>query len=283
MGKIMDIVTSVTDFTSVFRHFPNWYQIVFYFTVIQFLIVGGFFIHFHSITTERLKQSSALSTLEAASLAGNSQSMVELSFSPSTKSYEILSSVIQANPDPEIRKNAVHAISNLKDKRKITLLGQVLTTEKWEVAAACAEALGRSRDNAAVPYLVKALEINVDWLVAQKSAEALGLLDPSGESLRVLVNALNRGSFQGEAAKQSLVSHGEIAVPVLLENLRTTKSTEGLKFTVEVLSLVGKKSLVPALEEASQRVDSFDLEDKWKLQLKEEIAMSIESLRRRGG
>ncbi len=278
----MELIHSITDIANVFGNFPNWYQVVFYISAVQFLIVGGLFIHYHSITTERIKQSSALSALENKSLSGDSQSMLELSFSESTKKYEILSSVIQSNPDAKTRQSAVQAISNLKDKRKITLLGQVLTTEKWEVAAACAEALGRSRDNAAIPYLVKALEINVDWLVAQKSAEALGLLEPSGESLRILITALNRGSFQGEAAKQSLVSHGEIAIPLLLDNLKSTKSTEGLKFSVEVLSLVGKKELIPALEEAHHRVDEFDLDIKWKQQLKEDIQVSIESLKRRG-
>ena len=151
-------------------------------------------------------------------------------------------------------------------------------TPQWEIAARCAQALGRSGDETAIPYLIQALKLDVDWLVSQKSAEALGFFSASEAITRVLMVALNRGSFQGEAAKQSLVSQGEFAVPFLLENLKKTTSYEGFTMTVQVLGLIGDKEAVSSLAGARQRIDELAVEDRWKRQLGSEIDAALEAI-----
>jgi SIR2-like domain len=179
-----------------------------------------------------------LGELEANARVGDKVAMQKLSMTDSKKAFDILASIVQMNPDDENRRNAVMAISNIKDDRKIALLGETLVREKSLIAEACANALGRSRDSRAEQYLIRAIGINIDSLTAQKSAAALGLLPPSAESMRALVHALNRGSPQGEAAKQSLVGFGLTSAAVLRENLHANLTDEGLRLTLETLQLI---------------------------------------------
>jgi hypothetical protein len=198
--------------------------------------------------------------LEKRARGGDPQAMVELSISGSPAAFDVLSGVLKTSSKDKTREDAVHAISNLTDDRKIRLLGDILVTEKWLVAAACAEALGRCGNNAAIPYLIKALRLRVDWLVAQKSAEALGFLEPTEEALQTLVKSLNEGSFEGEAAKQSLVKHGEASVPVLLNNLAEEKDYTGLLFTIQTLEIIGDKRVIPELRKVQRKIDKLRFE-----------------------
>jgi hypothetical protein len=216
--------------------------------------------------------------LEKRARAGSLEAMVQLSLSGSPKAFDIIASVVRTNPDEKVRTEAISALVNLEDERKIPLLGSILQKEKWELAARCAQALGRSGDDAAIPYLIQALKLDVDWLVSQKSAEALGFFKASEAIARVMIVALNRGSFQGEAAKQSLVSQGQFAVPFLLDNLKKTVSYEGFSMTVKVLGLIGDKTSVSSLAGAKQRIDEFPVEDRWKRQLGSEIDAAIDAI-----
>lgn len=103
--------------------------------------------------------------LEKKARAGLSDAMIQLSLSGSPRAFDILASVAQTNPKEEIREEAISAIVNLDDNRKISLLGSILKKEKWQIAASCAQALGRSGDEAAIPYLIQALKLDVDWLI----------------------------------------------------------------------------------------------------------------------
>jgi hypothetical protein len=231
----------------------------------------------HSQATQTVAPE-ATPDLEKEARAGSPEAMMQLSLSGSPNAFSILASVIRTNPDDRVRMEAVSALVNLEDERKIALLGGILQREKWEIAARCAQALGRSGDEAAIPYLMQALKLDVDWLVSQKSAEALGFFTASEAITRVLMVALNRGSFQGEAAKQSLVSQGQFAVPFLLENLKKTSSYEGFRLTVQVLGLIGDKGAVASLAGAMHRIDELAVEDRWKRQLGSEIDAALEAI-----
>lgn len=215
--------------------------------------------------------------LEKKARAGLPEAMVQLSLSGSPKAFDILASVVRTNPDEKVRMEAISALVNLEDERKIALLGSVLQNEKWEIAARCAQALGRSGDETAIPFLIRALKLNVDWLVSQKSAEGLGFFKASEGITRVLIIALNRGSFQGEAAKQSLVSQGGFAVPFLLENLKKTTSYEGFRTTVQILGLIGDNGAVSSLAAARERIGEFAVEERWKRELDSEIDAALEA------
>jgi hypothetical protein len=221
--------------------------------------------------------NAAFSTLARKARSGNEEAMMELSLSDYPKAYEVLASVLGTNPQEKIREASVNALANLNDARRITLLGDTLVSEKWLVAAACAQALGRAGDPAAVPYLLRALQLKVDWLVAQKSAEALGVFAPSEAITRALVKALNQGSFEGQAAKQSLVRHGHASVPALIENLNSVKSSEGLLFTIQALAIIGDQSAIPALQEAQHKIDAMNSTATPELQ--SEVSDALESLR----
>jgi HEAT repeat protein len=224
------------------------------------------------------QQTSTKPDLEQLARTGDPQAMLQLSLSGSPSAFDILSSVLNTSSNDDTREAAVHAIANLNDDRKIPLLGKILTTEKWSVAGACAKALGRSRSSSATPYLIKALKLKVDWSVTQQSAEALGFLEPTEEALRTLVKVLNEGSFEGEAAKQSLVTHGDVSVALLLDNLNRTVSYEGIKLTIEALDAIGDKRAILALQRIQTKIDEMSFEDQWKEKLKTVAADAIETI-----
>jgi HEAT repeat protein len=212
-----------------------------------------------------------------AARSGNPGAMTELSLSAYPKAFDVLASVLKNDARESSREACANALANLDDPRKIPLLGDTLVSEKWQVAAACAQALGRSGDAAAVPYLLRALQMRVDWLVAQKSAEALGYFQPTEAITRALVKALNRGSFEGQAAKQSLLRHGSASVPALIGNLGQMQSPEGLLFTIQALGILGDQRAVGPLEEARQRIDAMNSTAKPDLQ--SEVSNALDSLK----
>jgi HEAT repeat protein len=221
--------------------------------------------------------NAAFAALLRQARSGNAEAMTELSLSDYPQKFEVLAAVLETNPQEAIREAAVNGLANLNDQRKIPLLGHTLVSEKWLVAAACAQALGRSRDAAAVPYLMRALQLRVDWLVAQKSAEALGYFEPTEAITKSLVKALNNGSFEGQAAKQSLVLHGRSSVPPLIENLSRAQSSEGLRFTIQALGIIGDQRAVSALEEMQHKIGAMNSTAKQDLQ--SDVSDALESLR----
>jgi hypothetical protein len=119
-----------------------------------------------------------LDTLKKKARSGDEQAITELSLSGSSDAYDVLSSILEKNPQDKVRESAANALVNVTDSRKVELLGKTLLSEKWLVAAACAQVLGRTRDPASIPYLIRGIELHVDWLVAQKCAEALSYYEP---------------------------------------------------------------------------------------------------------
>jgi HEAT repeat protein len=233
--------------------------------------------------SKRPQPASMKPDLEQLARSGDPQAMIELSLSASPRAFDVLSSVLRISSEEKTRVAAVHAIANLADDRKIPLLGEILVTEKWSVAAACAQALGRSRSKASIPYLIKALRLKVDWVVAQKSAEALGFLEPTEQALRTLVRSLNdEGHFEAEAAKQSLVTHGNVSVPALLDNLSRTVSYNGLLLTIQALEAIGDERAIPGLGRIHRRIDEMTFEDRWKEKLKTAVSDAIETIKGEG-
>lgn len=226
-----------------------------------------------STISEALNDSDGL---ERRARAGDEDAIMQLSVSGSSNVFESLVSILERSPDEKVRATTVSAIANLDDPRKTRVLGEVLLKERWTVAAACAQALGRSKDKSAIPYLTKALDISVDWTVGQKSAEALGFYPPSDETVQALIRALNRGeSFAAEAAMQSLVSFGNFAVSFLIENLHKATSFQSISYSVRVLSILRDKRAIPELEMVRERLPDMDAEDQWKQKLISEIDQAI--------
>jgi HEAT repeat protein len=192
--------------------------------------------------------------VEKRAARGDKDAIRELPGLGSPQAFGILESVILTNPLEDVRQAAIVAMASLDDPRKIDVLGGILVAEKWTVAKTCAEALGRTRNALAAPYLIRAIELNVDWVTAQASAEALGLLPAAPAGMRALVMALNRGSFQGIAAKQSLVRFSLEAAPALRENLRRRLKGEALRLTLDALRLIGDRDALPPLRELESSV-----------------------------
>ena len=192
--------------------------------------------------------------VEKRARQGDKEAIKNLIVIGSKNAFEIVANVIRNDPDEETRRAAIVAIAGLDDDRKIDVLGQTLMNEKWSVAKTCAEALGRTRNPRAEPYLIRAIDLHVDWVTTQKSAEALGLLPPTPTSLKALVRALNLGSYEGIAAKQSLVNFGPKAAPSLRENLHRELKGDALRLTVEVLQLLDDKSALPDLRDLDAKL-----------------------------
>jgi hypothetical protein len=220
---------------------------------------------------------SFLAALELKARAGDEEAIAELSLSGDPRAFDVLASLLENSPQEKIRESVANAFANLSDPRRIPLLGNTLVSEKWMVAAACAQTLGRSKDPAAVPYLLRALQLNVDWLVTQKSAEALGFFPATEATTKALIKTLNRGSFEGQAAKQSLVRQGSDAVSALIENLDHATSFEGLAFTMQALAIIGDQRAIPALEATQRKIETTDSPAKTQLQC--EVSVALDSLK----
>jgi hypothetical protein len=280
MEKFAAFFKNLGAFWTVIAAFPPGAQAFYSLAALVFLVIFSMFIRQYSITSTLLKTSSETAMLEKKSLGGDPTAILELSLSDSPRALEVLSTVLGSNPRDDIRKVAAQALANLKDPERITSLGVCLEREKWEVAAACAEALGRSRDPRAIPYLIHALELNVDWLVAQKSAEALGFFPASPRVTAALITALDIGSFPGKAAKQSLVGEGAGAVAQLTEYVLGDHPVEGIQLGVEALGSIGEPSAADALKRLRDRVSNGSDAQNRKDQL---ITVINQAIRRCGG
>jgi hypothetical protein len=275
--KIAAFFKALADAAAVVNQFPTWLKLVCFVSLLYFLIFGGIFIFEYSKYAALLKTSALMSNLEKQALSGQPMAMIELSLSESPKAFDILASVLKTNPQDQVRQQAAVALANLHDPRKTQALGDALLAEKWEVAGACAQALGRSNDPSAVPYLLRALQLHIDWVVAQKSAEALGNFPPSEQIAKALVTTMNEGesSFEAEAAKQSLVKFGRFSMPFLLANIEETTSVQGFTQSVLALRIVGEHDAakcVESLKAADRRVaadPAFD--DAGRKRLRSEI------------
>ena len=276
MAKFIEFLKSFGELFAMFKYFPLWYQVLLIFSILLFLVVGGLFIHFYSITNLQLKTQTAVTAVEDNALSGDTPAMIKLSFSGSPKAYDILAAIIQTSPDETRRQSAISAIVNLKDKRTTVLLGNILIKEKWVIAGDCAVALGRSKDSDAVPFLLRALQLHIDWVVGQKSAEALGSFEPTKPILQALIRALDEENFTRDAAKQSLANYGDKALPSLTDNLDRSASFDSLLATVETISLIGGKQSLPHLQAFQQRIAALNIEDKQKAILSSETRKAID-------
>lgn len=285
LARFGEFLKEVFDSYHVIETFPPWFKGVCVLSAIYFAVFGATFIFFYSRAAALLKTSAALSVLEKKALSGDPQAMLELSFSDSTRSFDILSAVARSTPQDDVRQQAIFALANVKDDRKVPFIGETLLSEKWLVAAACADALGRSGDPRAVPYLLKALDLRIDWVTAQKSAAALGNFQPSPEIARALVTGMNEGdSWEGDAAMQSLVKFGKFSLPYLFSNLDTSSSGQGLSETIHALRILGVEDTaytIGKLQAARSRIESMhSLEAKEKAQIIEDCDSTVQALQK---
>jgi hypothetical protein len=286
LEKVGEFFKQIFDSYHVMEAFPAWFKVVCVVSTLYLLAFSGMFIFYYSKAAALLKTSAVLSALEKKALFGDAQAMLELSFSESPKSFDILSSVLRANPQEEVRQQAVFALANIKDPRKVDVLGETLVAEKWLVAGSCAEALGRSGDSRAIPYLLKALDLRIDWVVAQKSAAALGNFEPNATIVQALIRAMNEGeSFEAEAAKQSLVKYGSFSLPYLINNLNTSTSIDGLSEGIHAIRLIGTANAaasITSLENTRSRISTLNsFDEKVRKQLMEDCDRAIDDLRQK--
>jgi HEAT repeat protein len=78
-----------------------------------------------------------------------------------------------ANGDPELRKAAAEALTNIPDPRALDALGRALSDPDREIRAAAVHALGHIEDERATGHLLRALK-DPDREVRKLAAEALG-------------------------------------------------------------------------------------------------------------
>jgi hypothetical protein len=121
--------------------------------------------------------------------------------------------------------------------------------ERWQVAEACAKALGRFKNPSAIPYLIKASDQHVDWLTTQECVTALGAFAPQQPEIicPALIRALEMSSFEGEAASQSLRRYDTLALPYLLDGLEKGTLVKGLSLAVKTIVLIRERKALPRL------------------------------------
>jgi hypothetical protein len=151
--------------------------------------------------------------------------------------------------------------------------------DRWQVAEACAKALGRFKNPSAIPYLIKASDQHVDWVTTQECATALGIFAPQQPEIicPALIRALEIGSFEGEAASQSLRRYDTFALPYLLSGLEKGALLKGLSLAMKTIVLIGDRKALPRLT-ALRSSWQENLEGKTREYMLSEIDKAISQL-----
>jgi HEAT repeat protein len=113
--------------------------------------------------------------------------------------------VLEHDTDDEVRAEAAIALGRSGDREAIPLLLQVLSRERWRVAAACATALGYLGDGSVIPDLERTI-LTGDWLMGQKALQSIARLGNGDPMLiPVFIRAMGNGSnFVVDVAIQAL-------------------------------------------------------------------------------
>jgi HEAT repeat protein len=191
-----------------------------------------------------------LQELLAQAETGDKKAIQLLAASQAPEAFKMLTDLAVNQIDEEVKIPAIRALATFRNPGDIIPVCKLLVQERWQVAEACAKALGRFKNPLAIPYLIKASDQHVDWITTQQAATTLGVFAPSQPDIicPALVRALELGSFEGEAASQSLRRYGSIALPYLFKTLQNDALWKSSQLTLKTVALIGDPQALPVLQ-----------------------------------
>lgn len=196
-----------------------------------------------------------LDQLQRAAESGNEQAVQAIAMGQLPEAWSILMDLAVNHIDESIKIAAIKGLASFRSPGDITPLCELLVNDRWQVAEACAKALRRFKDPRAIPYLIEASDQHVDWVTTRDSATALGVFAPQQPEVvcPALIRALELGSFEGEAAAQSLRRYDLLALPYLLDGLREGSLLRGSSIALKTIVRIGDQQALPTLEAVRDR------------------------------
>ena len=203
----------------------------------------------------------SLDDLLRSAEAGDEKAIQSIAVYQSPYAWSVLMDIAVNNIDPQLKITAIQGLASFRYPGDIIPLCELLVQDRWQVAEACAKALGRFKNSNAIPYLIKASDQHVDWITTQQCVTALGVFAPQQPEIicPALIRALELGSFEGEAASQSLLRYDALALPYLLSGLENGALLQGLSLALKTIVLIGGGAALPRLKV---------LRDSWQENLK---------------
>jgi len=195
------------------------------------------------------EQQSSIDDLRRSAEAGDEKAVQSIAVYQSPDAWSALMEIAVDNIDDQLKIVAIKGLASFRSPGDIMPLCELLVQERWQVAEACAKALGRFKNPSAIPYLIKASDQHVDWLTTQECVTALGAFAPQQPEIicPALIRALEMSSFEGEAASQSLRRYDTLALPYLLDGLEKGTLVKGLSLAVKTIVLIRERKALPRL------------------------------------
>jgi TIR domain/HEAT repeats len=224
-------------------------------------------------------QQSSIDDLRISAETGDEKAVQSIAVYQSPEAWSVLMEIAVDNIDDQLKIAAIKGLASFRSPGDITPLCELLVQDRWQVAEACAKALGRFKNPSAIPYLIKASDQHVDWLTTQECATALGIFAPQQPEIicPALIRALEIGSFEGEAASQSLRRYDTFALPYLLSGLEKGALLKGLSLAMKTIVLIGDRKALPRLT-ALRSSWQENLEGKTREYMLSEIDKAISQL-----
>ena len=195
------------------------------------------------------QSQSKLGDLRNSAEAGDEKAIQAIAVYRSPDAWSILMDIAVNNIDDQLKIAAIKGLASFRSAGDIAPLCELLVQKRWQVAEACAKALGRFKDPGAIPYLIKASDQHVDWVTTQECVTSLGAFAPEQPEIicPALIRAIEIGPFEGEAASQSLRRYDTVALPYLLDGLEKGALLRGVSLALKTIVLIGDKKVLPRL------------------------------------
>lgn len=192
----------------------------------------------------------SLDDLGRSAEAGDEKAIQLIAVDQSPDAWSILMDIAVNNIDENLKILAIKGLASFHSLGDITPLCELLVQDRWQVAEACAKALGRFKNPSAIPYLIEASDQHVDWVTTQQCVTALGVFAPQQPEIicPALIRALEIASFEGKAASQSLRRYDVLALPYLLCALENGALLQGLSLALKTIVLIGDRTVLPRLK-----------------------------------